>query len=162
MNVTQFFKSVRRRLILSGALLMVAGTVALFAQGEREGWKSDKHRKGDAVTFYPPGTAFVQNAVPSAPGGFISPLITTSEAKTLADETPVRLQGNITQALKDEQYEFRDSAGAITVKIGRRAWNGLSVNSHELIEITGIVEKSFSTRMIKARAIQKIQSDTLP
>jgi uncharacterized protein YdeI (BOF family) len=39
--------------------------------------------------------------------GFIGSIVTSAEAQTLADESPVRLQGKIIQALKENSYEFQ-------------------------------------------------------
>lgn len=162
MKVTEFFKPLKRRLFLAGALLVAAGTAALFARGEWEGGESGKHRREHTAGFYQTEKGFAQGAVPAVSGGFISPLVTTAEVQTFADEMPVRLRGNIAQALGDEQYEFRDSDGAITVKIKRGAWNGVLVDSQDTVEITGTVIKSFFKRVIRAGAIQKLQSGTLP
>jgi uncharacterized protein (TIGR00156 family) len=155
MKVAAFLKSGKRRLILAAALFLAVIAV-VSAHGEREDDDSGEHREKYAPAYYQTEDGLAQRTIPAATGGFISPLVITSEVVALADETPVRLRGNIAQALKDDQYEFRNNAGTVIVKIGRRAWNGLLVNSDDMVEITGTVNKSFSRRTIRVRTIDRI------
>ncbi|MDR0599553.1 MAG: NirD/YgiW/YdeI family stress tolerance protein [Treponema sp.] len=157
MKVVQFVKSRGGRWVLAGAVLLWVAAGMVYAHGEQERERFDKRRRWDAAALSPGETGPARGAVPMAAGGFIGPLVTTGEALAFADKRPVRLRGTIVQALGDERYEFRDGAGTITVKIGRRAWNGVLVDNREMVEITGAVEKSFSRRVVKARSIQKIQ-----
>jgi uncharacterized protein (TIGR00156 family) len=63
--------------------------------------------------------------------------------------------------LKEDRYEFQDNSDTITVKINRRAWNGVLVNEQDTVEIAGKIEKSFSRRSIQVRQIQKVMPDAV-
>jgi uncharacterized protein (TIGR00156 family) len=166
MKTTEFSKSIlelgKHRRILFGGVLVMAVVAVAHAHGERESERggiehtefAEKSGRSEIVIYRIPVP------IQDIQGGFIGPIVTAAEARTLADESPVRLQGKIIQALKENSYEFQDSTGTITVEINRRAWNGVSVANQDTVEITGKIDKFFSRRSVEVRQIQKVMQDT--
>lgn len=143
MKASTFFQPGKKILWLAGALLVLAGT-AVFAHGEKESERHEEKRDYPTVKQNPTG-------------GFIGPVVTVSEVSTLTNDDPVRLQGSIVQALKDNRYEFQDGTGTINVKIDRKAWNGFMANSGDILDITGKVDRFLSRREVDVKFIQIIQ-----
>jgi uncharacterized protein (TIGR00156 family) len=167
MKTTDFLKSFlkpgKHCRILFGAILVMTIIAVAHARGERE-----FERRGRGHPEFPGKSGrseIIMDRIPiriqGIQGGFIGPVVTAAEAQTLADESPVRLQGKIIQALKEGRYEFQDSSGTITLRINRRVWNGVLVNSQDTVEITGKINRSFSRRSVEVRQIQKVTPDTV-
>ena len=81
-------------------------------------------------------------------GGFKGPsveVITVESAKGMADDTFVVLQGNIQKNIGTETYVFVDGTGTINVEIDNEDWNGVDVETTDLIEIRGEVDKNINT-----------------
>jgi uncharacterized protein (TIGR00156 family) len=100
-------------------------------------------------------------------GGFTGPgrhagtrgqgqLTTVAEAKNLADDARVILQGTIVHSLGDEEYTFKDESGEIIVEIDRKVWQGLSVGVNDRVEISGEVDADRRGAEIDVRTIRKI------
>ena len=83
-------------------------------------------------------------------------LMTVAEAKNLRDDAPVLLRGKIERFLGDEKYLFTDGSGSITIEIDEKVWLGLSVNQHDVVEITGEVDTSFTKVEIDVSSVKKI------
>jgi uncharacterized protein (TIGR00156 family) len=95
----------------------------------------------------------------SAQGGFIGPSAasyTVEQAKKLSDDAKVILKGNIVRHLGGKDYLFQDATGTITVEIGASKWNGLTVTPQDLVEISGEVDKDFTSIEIEVYQIKKV------
>jgi uncharacterized protein (TIGR00156 family) len=137
-----------RYLILAGVLLAVSVPL-VFGHGKREDKdRGSKRYEASEIWWNVPLTLSV--------GGFVEPLISVSDAQTLKDAMPVRMQGTIVRSLGNKRYEFRDNSGTITIFISRKLWMGISVTDQDTVELSGEIDKSFSTRRVKVRAIQKL------
>lgn len=96
----------------------------------------------------------------TAQGGFTGPgpaLTTVQNAKTLADDTWISLKGKILQHNGDKRYVFSDATGTITVKIGRKAWQGLNVGPEDVVELYGEVDKDWGDLHIDVKQVRKAQ-----
>jgi len=91
-------------------------------------------------------------------GGFIGSSIsksTVAQAKTLSDDTPIILEGNIVKHLGKDKYLFRDQTGDITVEIDNDEWNGVTITSKDTIIIYGEVDKDWNSIEIDVDSIVK-------
>jgi len=68
-----------------------------------------------------------------------------AEAKAMADDAVVIIQGNITQSLGDEKYTFTDGKETIVVEIDDEDWKGLNVKPEDVVVITGEVDKGWNS-----------------
>ena len=69
-------------------------------------------------------------------------MITIEQAQTLADNTPVTIEGMIIQNLGNEKYSFKDTSGNTTVlEIDEEDWNGMTINPQDMVIITGKTDK---------------------
>ena len=92
-------------------------------------------------------------------GGFTGPgidVMTVAEAKTLRDDSPVLLRGKIERSLGKEKYLFSDATGSITVEIERKVWGFLSVDEHDLVEISGEIDRGFMKLEVEVDTIRKL------
>ena len=92
-------------------------------------------------------------------GGFTGPglqPVSVQEAKTLRDDTPVLLRGNILRFLGDEKYLFADTTGAIIIEIDDRLWRGITVSENDMVEITGEVDREFMRIEIEVSSLKKL------
>lgn len=86
-------------------------------------------------------------AVKSAPAGYSgpsgAPLMTVKDLMAKGkDDQFVRLKGKITSHKGDEDYEFTDASGKMTVEIDSdRFPQGMTVNHNTLVELTGEFDK---------------------
>lgn len=79
-------------------------------------------------------------------GRFVGPgaqvIKTAAAARIAADDTPVVLEGYITQRLNnDDLYEFKDSTGTIAVDIDNKKWPG-EVTPKTKVRLIGEVDKN--------------------
>ncbi|MDR0555374.1 MAG: NirD/YgiW/YdeI family stress tolerance protein [Treponema sp.] len=81
--------------------------------------------------------------------------ITVAEALILRADTPVRLRGNITRALGDEKFDFRDNTGAIIIMIDHKLWQGLTVDASDAVEVRGHITKRQNANQIDVKEIIK-------
>ncbi len=103
-------------------------------------------KKIQLLSLLAAGTFLVSSA---AFAGFTGPSnakkASVAEAKDLADDTIVVIQGNITQSLGNEKYIFTDGNDTITVEIDNEDWNGLEVGPQDVVIITGEVDKDWNS-----------------
>ncbi|WP_058912652.1 YgiW/YdeI family stress tolerance OB fold protein [Entomohabitans teleogrylli] len=95
----------------------------------------------------------------SAQGGFVGPSANASnvaQAKTLRDDSWVALEGNITQKVGKERYEFRDSSGTIVVEIDDHIWGGVTVTPTDKVRIEGEVDKDWNSVEIDVKSLRKL------
>lgn len=89
------------------------------------------------------------------PGGLVA-ATTVAEAKKLTDDAWVVLTGNITKQIRKETYLFKDKTGEIEVEIGRKEWRGQAVTPKDLVEISGEVDKDWSSISIEVKSIKLV------
>lgn len=94
----------------------------------------------------------------SARVGFNGPVtvVSAEQAKTFKDDTPVTLRGQIERHLGGEDYVFRDNSGTIEVEIDQRRWNGQSVSPQDKVEISGELDKRFTSSKVDVKRVQKL------
>ncbi len=86
---------------------------------------------------------------------------TIADVKNKADDTIVVIQGQIAKSLGDEKYSFTDKTGEIIIEIDDEDFNGMTVTSEELLEITGEVDKEImKPTKIDVKSIKKIDNKT--
>ena len=82
-------------------------------------------------------------------------ITTVQGALKAADETPVVLTGNITQALGNETYMFKDATGEIRLEIDSEDWRQQTVSPKDTVTIYGEVDNEWTHRKIDVDVIQK-------
>lgn len=81
-------------------------------------------------------------------------VMTIEQVQTLADDTPVVLEGMIIQSLGNEKYTFKDASGAtITVEIDDDDWNSVKPSANDMVIISGEVDKNTDTLEIDVDTI---------
>lgn len=81
-------------------------------------------------------------------------IMTIEQVQGLGDNTPVMLEGMITQAVGDEMYVFQDPTGAtIMVEIDDKNWNGLKPSPNDLVIISGETDKNGNIMEIDVETI---------
>lgn len=108
--------------------------------------------------FTGPSSETAAPASVSARGGFsgLVAVVNTEQVKNLKDDTPVTLRGQLERHLGGDHYLFRDSAGTIEVEIEQRRWAGQSVSPQDQVEISGKVDKDWSSNIIDVKRLQKL------
>ncbi len=93
-----------------------------------------------------------------AGGGFMGKVQTSTvqEALKKPDNTYVVLQGKIVNRVSDDKYIFKDQTGSITVEIDNDKWIGQTVDTNDIIEITGEVEKRLGQTSVDVSTVKKI------
>lgn len=88
-------------------------------------------------------------------GGFSGSEVrqTVAHAKTLADDSNVILEGNITKKIGHEHYEFMDNTGSIVVEIDDDKWMGQTVSPNNIVRLEGEVDKDRSKTDIDVKRI---------
>ena len=96
-------------------------------------------------------------------GGFTGPgtemtVVSVQEAKGMNDDAVVVLQGNIQKKIGDELYLFSDGKETIAIEIDDDDWNGLNVGPDDVVEITGEVDKGWTSIEIDVDQIKKVNN----
>lgn len=94
-------------------------------------------------------------------GGFSGPgsevaIVSVQQAKGMNDDAMVILQGNIQKKVGDELYLFSDGNDTIMVEIDDDDWNGLSIGPNDVVEISGEVDKGWTSIEIDVDQIKKV------
>jgi uncharacterized protein (TIGR00156 family) len=93
-------------------------------------------------------------------GGFNGPdnlrVATVAEALELADDTHVKVQGQIVRSLGDEKYELTDGSATIVVEIDDDDWGGLEATPDMQVEITGEIDQERSGNELDADTIRQL------
>ncbi|AYG47090.1 NirD/YgiW/YdeI family stress tolerance protein [Pseudomonas sp. Leaf58] len=80
---------------------------------------------------------------------------TVAAANDAADDTPVVLQGFVTQKINnDDKYEFKDSTGTITVEIDDEDLPPTPFNDKTKVKLTGEVEKHLMSREVDVDLVE--------
>lgn len=83
--------------------------------------------------------------------------VTVSQAKSLADDSRVTLEGRIVRQTRGEHYIFADNTGEIEVEIEHYVWNGLTVGPQDKVRIQGELDKETFSASIDVKMIEKVQ-----
>ncbi len=94
-------------------------------------------------------------------GGFSGPgsevaIVSVQQAKGMNDDAMVILQGNIQKKVGDELYLFSDGTDTILVEIDDDDWNGLNIGPDDMVEISGEVDKGWTSIEIDVDQIKKV------
>ena len=83
---------------------------------------------------------------------------TVAQAKTLADDSYVTLEGTIVSQVNSDEYIFRDATGDIKVEIDEKDWNGVNVGPNDKIRIHGEVDKELMRDAeIDVKRVERLQ-----
>ena len=72
--------------------------------------------------------------------------VTVKQAVQMIDDSKVQIKGYVVKALGDENYQFRDATGTITVEIDDELWQGKAVSAKTLVTIQGEVDVDYTPR----------------
>ena len=98
----------------------------------------------------------------AAAQGFTGPgagagVTTVAQAKQMADDSWVVLEGNIVNKVRHEHYTFQDGSGSIVVDIDDKYWGGQTVSPQDRVRIEGEVDREFTRPTeIEVKRIQKV------
>ncbi len=105
---------------------------------------------------------FVDPNAPSAQvqtGGFSGPngtVATVKQAQDMKDDAWVTMRGNIEKRIGDEDYQFRDATGTMTVEIDHKRWEGQTVGPNDKVELQGKLDKDFNSMELDVKQVRKI------
>ncbi|MDL2269104.1 NirD/YgiW/YdeI family stress tolerance protein [Desulfosarcina sp. OttesenSCG-928-G17] len=100
-----------------------------------------------------------------AQSGFTGPgpgVANVDHAKSMGDDEPVVLEGNIVQHLGGERYLFQDASGTVTVDIDDDKWRGFQVGPEDRVRISGEVDKDWNKVEIDVDSITKVTNTPAP
>ena len=80
---------------------------------------------------------------------------TVQGALNARDEAPVVLTGNITQALGNEIYMFKDATGEIRIEIDAEDFHQQTVSPQDTVTIHGEVDNEWTHKKVDVDFIQK-------
>lgn len=66
---------------------------------------------------------------------------TVALAKTLKNDTPVRVQGQVIRALGKDKYEFRDATGTLIAAIDNQKWHGTPITQQAQVILIGEIDR---------------------
>lgn len=91
-------------------------------------------------------------------GGYTGPdvgVMKVVDVISMWDDSPVYMEGNIVMALGDENYQFTDGSGIITVDIDDDDWMGLTVGPNDKVGIWGELDKDWKSVKVDVDRIIK-------
>lgn len=100
-----------------------------------------------AQTFGPPATSAKQPA---------ASVVTTQQAKTLADDVEVVLEGRITRLIRNEHYRFKDSSGWIEVEIDDDDWNGVTTTPQQQVRLIGEIDRNRRSVKVDVDRVERL------
>jgi len=98
-------------------------------------------------------TAQVQKGGFSGPNGKVA---TVKQAQDMKDDAWVTMRGNIEKRIGDEDYQFRDATGTMTVEIDHKRWEGQTVGPNDKVELQGKLDKDFNSMELDVKQVRKI------
>ncbi len=98
-------------------------------------------------------TAQVQKGGFSGPNGTVA---TVKQAQDMKDDAWVTMRGNIEKRIGDEDYQFRDATGTMTVEIDHKRWEGQTVGPNDKVELQGKLDKDFNSMELDVKQVRKI------
>lgn len=105
---------------------------------------------------------FVDPNAPAAQvqkGGFSGPngtVATVKQAQDMKDDAWVTMRGNIEKRVGDEDYQFRDATGTMTVEIDDKRWDGLTIGPQDRVELQGKLDKDFNSLELDVKQVRKV------
>lgn len=105
---------------------------------------------------------FVDPNAPAAQvqkGGFSGPngtVATVKQAQDMSDDAWVTMRGNIEKRVGDEDYQFRDATGTMTVEIDDKRWEGQTVGPKDRVELQGKLDKDFNSVELDVKKVHKL------
>ena len=81
---------------------------------------------------------------------------TIQQALKMPDNSFVTIKGNIIKRLSNDEYMFKDSTGSMTIEIDEDKWQGQVINSKDVIEISGEIEKKYNSTKLDVDSITKV------
>jgi uncharacterized protein (TIGR00156 family) len=107
-----------------------------------------------AVAMAPSGSAVAGESR----GGFTGPdnvqSVTVAEASNLPDDTDVRMEGRLVRSLGDEDYEFEDGTGSMTVEIDDDEWQGVEAGPETRVVLEGELDSEQSGMELDVDRVQ--------
>lgn len=98
-------------------------------------------------------TAQVQKGGFSGPNGTVA---TVKQAQDMKDDAWVTMRGNIEKRIGDEDYQFRDATGTMTVEIDHKRWEGQTVGPNDKVELQDKLDKDFNSMELDVKQVRKI------
>jgi len=98
-------------------------------------------------------TAQVQKGGFSGPNGTVA---TVKQAQDMKDDAWVTMRGNIEKRIGDEDYQFRDATGTMTVEIDHKRWEEQTVGPNDKVELQGKLDKDFNSMELDVKQVRKI------
>ncbi|WP_025820471.1 NirD/YgiW/YdeI family stress tolerance protein [Shewanella marina] len=95
---------------------------------------------------------------PHQSGGFVGPqhiIDNIAAAQKANNDSPVELTGNIIASLGNDQYQFKDNSGVITLDISPENFNGLMVTPATTVTIQGEVDKEWGNCIIDVDSVNQ-------
>lgn len=68
---------------------------------------------------------------------------TVSQVETMANKSPVMLEGSVIRKIKKNRYTFRDDSGSIEVIVDDHIWQGAEIRQTAKLRLTGQVKCIF-------------------
>lgn len=99
-----------------------------------------------------------QMMTPHQIGGFVGPqhiIDNIAAAQKANNDSPVELTGNIIASLGNDQYQFKDNSGVITLDISPENFNGLTVTPTTPVTIQGEVDKEWGNCIIDVDSVNQ-------
>lgn len=109
---------------------------------------------GAGVLMHP---ASAQTFGPSTAKKTVAPAktVTVEQAKALADDVDVVLEGRITQQIRNEHYRFEDASGWVEVEIDDDDWNGVTTDAEQSVRLIGEVDKDRNSLKIDVDRVER-------
>ncbi|MDY6407128.1 MAG: NirD/YgiW/YdeI family stress tolerance protein [Pseudomonadota bacterium] len=85
-----------------------------------------------------------------------TPISTVAEVLKMHDDTPVVLQGHITNRIKKDKYQFTDKTGSVILEIDKKDWHGTDVRPTDTVQIHGEVDKDWLNTEIDVHSVKII------
>ena len=79
--------------------------------------------------------------------------VTVAEARELADDTKVVLEGLIIKDLGGEMYLFRDDTGDIYLEIDDRVWKKRVMDPEQLVKVYGEIDRDDGSVKVDVKKI---------
>lgn len=98
-------------------------------------------------------TAQVQKGGFSGPNGTVA---TVKQAQDMSDDAWVTMRGHIEKRVGDENYQFRDATGTMTVEIDDKRWDGQNIGPKDNVELQGKLDKDFNSLELDVKQVRKI------
>ena len=76
---------------------------------------------------------------------------------TAADDSAVKLEGQIVRQISGDKYEFKDASGSVTVEISHKLWPAKEVVPANVVRLTGEVDKGMTSREVDVKTLEVIK-----